>query len=231
MPQQINLSTPVLLTQKRYFSAQAMLQTLALFVVLGGALAAYGVWSLRSASAAFTETLAVQAPELARLRSALAVDSGNTATDDKRLEQELQAARGALAERKAVLETMGLGLVRPGFGHSARLRLVAQTIPPVVWVTSVLAEPSRLEVVGFTQEPAALNDWVAKLAQSPLLASQQLTQVKVEAVGAAVPGGAARVGAVPLPSPGTGKPAALWSFALVSAVVRAPDAASDGAKP
>ena len=39
-----------------------------------------------------------------------------------------------------------------------------------------------MEVVGFTQEPAALNDWVARLAQSPLLQGQQLARIKVERV-------------------------------------------------
>ena len=39
MPQQINLSTPVLLTQKRYFSAQTMLVSLGVFVLVGGAMA------------------------------------------------------------------------------------------------------------------------------------------------------------------------------------------------
>jgi hypothetical protein len=43
MPQQINLSTPVLLAQKRYFSAQTMLASLAVFVLLGGAMTAYGL--------------------------------------------------------------------------------------------------------------------------------------------------------------------------------------------
>ena len=65
MPQQINLCTPILLAQKRYFSAQTMLQAVAVFVVLGGALCMYWVSSLNAASGGFKKTLDAQAPELA----------------------------------------------------------------------------------------------------------------------------------------------------------------------
>ena len=64
MPQQINLFTPILLTQKRYFSARTMVQALAVFVILGGGLCAYWVWSLNAASEGFGKTLATQSREL-----------------------------------------------------------------------------------------------------------------------------------------------------------------------
>ena len=79
MPQQINLCTPILLTQKRYFSAATMVQALLLFVVLGGGLCAYWVWSLNGASEGFRKTLVTQAQELETLQLALAqgkVDAG-----------------------------------------------------------------------------------------------------------------------------------------------------------
>ena len=68
-------------------------------------------------------------------------------------------------------------------------------------------DANQMEVSGFTQEPAALNDWVARLALHPVLTGQQLSRVKVERVAPA-PGGRA-----------------LWSFSLVSTAVRAPEAA------
>ena len=216
MPQQINLSTPVLLAQKRYFSAQAMLQTLALFVVLGGALLAYGVWSLRSATKGFNATLDAQAPELARLRAALAAEAASPGTGEKELNQELQVARGLLAERAATLDELRRGLMVPGFGHSARLQLVAQSIPAKVWVTEVQADASQLEVRGFTEEPAALNDWVAKLAQSPLLAGQKLTRVKVESAPGPPNASLARTEPATVNSVAAARQ--LWSFYLVSAL-------------
>ena len=217
MPQQINLSAPVLLTQRRYLSALTMAQALLMFVLLGGSLAAYGVWSVRTAAASIKLTLDRQAPELARLRAALAPATAASGGGEKELLQELQAARNRLAERSAVLAEARRGLMKPGQGHSAVLQLVAQSIPAQVWVNEVLADNAQLEVHGFTQDPAVLNSWVDRLSQSPLLAGQQLARVKVERAAAGGSSGAgANVSARPL-----------WTFVLASAV--APGSA--GAKP
>ena len=197
MPQQINLSTPVLLTQKRYFSAQTMLVSLAVFLLGGGAMTAYGLWSLNGITHSLQATLATQEPELARLRTAVAKARGQDGVDEKQLEQQLVAARAQLAERGRVLADSQQGLLAPGRGHSVRMQLVAQTIPPQAWVTGVRADATHLEVTGFTQEPAALNAWVAELARSPVLVDQQHAQVQVERAPGAQP---------------------LWAFSLGSAV-------------
>ncbi len=230
MPQQINLATPVLLTRKRYFSARALVQALAIFVLLGGALAAYGVWSLNTATRALAATVQGQVPELANLRSAIAANGKASESGVQGLEQQLREARLQLKERQATLLELRRGLMPAGQGHSARLQLVAQTIPPQVWVTQVRADQSQLEVSGFTQEPAALNDWVAKLAQSPLLRGQQLARIKVERVGlpaeaggpVVVPAALGIAGAVPARLP--------WAFTLASALPVA-SGAVPGAKP
>jgi Tfp pilus assembly protein PilN len=85
-----------------------------------------------------------------------------------------------MADRSRLLAELQQGLLAPGRGHAARLQLLAQTIPAQVWVTALRADAGHLEVSGFTLEPAVLNDWVARLARSPVLAGQQLARVKVE---------------------------------------------------
>ncbi len=57
MPQQINLSTPVLLAQKRYFSAQTMVLSLLVFLVAGLAMTAYGLWSLHGVTGQRADSL------------------------------------------------------------------------------------------------------------------------------------------------------------------------------
>lgn len=218
MPQQINLCTPVLLTQRRYFSARAMVQSLAVFVALGGALTAYGVWSLNSAASSMRSTLDLRAPELASLRSAIAKGTTAAQPGEMAVGQELQSARAQLLERQKMLAELRRGLMPPGQGHSARLLLLAQSIPSKVWITQVVADESQLEVRGFTEEPAALNDWLAKLAQSPLLLGQQLERVKVERVGTPANPGLARADqAMAAAGPvGVAAGRALWSFRLAS---------------
>lgn len=210
MAQQINLCTPILLTQKRYFSAATMVQALVVFCVLGAGLCAYWVSTLRAASEGLNGALARQAQELGSLQNALAQTKARTGASPASLTQDLQARQTELRQREKLLAELQRGLFRPGWGHAARLQLVAQTIPAKVWLTEVQAEDGRLEVSGFTLEPPALNDWVGKLSQSPLLAGQRLSAIKVES---------ARNSAAPVP---------VWSFSLVSAAASAP---SEGAKP
>lgn len=212
MPQQINLCTPILLTQKRYFSAQTMVQALGVFVVLGGSLCAYWVWSLNIASEGFKKTLATQARELESLQVAIVQGSKvGTAPADATLTKDIQSRQAELLQREKLLEELQRGLFRPGWGHAARLQLLAQTIPAPVWVTEVKADESQLEVSGFTLETAALSDWVAKLAASPLMQGQKLATVKVENATAPMVKPAAS-------SAVTSSPRPIWSFNLVSAV-------------
>ena len=202
MPQQINLCTPILLTQKRYFSAQTMVQAWAVFVILGGGLCAYWVGSLNAASEGFKMTLATQARELDSLKSALLQGQAGAAPMTAALAQQLQGSKGELLQREALLRELQRGLFRPGWGHSARLQLVAQSIPAPVWITEVKADEQQLEVSGFTLEPAALNEWVSRLAPSPLLQGQKLATFKVESASTALKAAA--------------RPT--WSFSLVSAL-------------
>lgn len=226
MPQQINLCTPILLTQKRYFSALTMVQALALIALVGGGITAYWVWTLKQATAGFRQTVAATATEVTTLKAAIQSRQVVAMPVAPALVQELQNRRLEDARREKILFELRQGLFRPGWGQSARMQLVAQTIPPEVWVTQVQADERQIDVSGFTVEPAALNEWVQKLGSSPLLQGQSLTTIKVERVVAEGAGGAAtavsglnsaaggsRIG--PLAS-GTQK--LVWSFNLVSAL-------------
>lgn len=240
MPQQINLCTPILLTQKRYFSAQTLLQALAIFVVMGGALCAYWVWSLNAASEGFKKTLAAQAHELESLQKAIAQGKAGAApVVDANLTKDSQSRRSELTQREKLLQELQRGWVKPGLGHAAQLQLLAQTIPAPVWVTAVKADDTQFEVSGFTLETAALSDWVARLAASPLLEGQKLATVKVEnataippkaVVGSAV---AAPPGAASAPSGAASAPPAapraMWAFHLVSTIPQSINAV--GVKP
>lgn len=236
MAQQINLCTPILLTQKRYFSAQTMAQALAVFVVLGGGLCGYWVWSLNTASEGFKKTLATQSRELERLQAAIKQGKAGIGPVEAAVTQDLQGRRAELLQREKLLQELQRGLFQPGWGHAARLQLVAESIPPQVWVTEVKADDGQLDVSGFTLEPAALNEWVARLAASPLLPGQKLATVKVENASAAtikeVSGAAASVLPVAPPAKTFTKPAVprpVWSFSLVSSVGK--PVAATGGKP
>jgi Tfp pilus assembly protein PilN len=187
MPQQINLCPVLLPRQKDYFSASSLLQMLAIFAVAGGGFCVYWVWSFNTANHAMVKTLASEALELQTLQARLARESASSGPLKATLALDLQSRQAELLRREALLQELQSGLSLPGWGHAARLQLVAQSIPSKVWVTRVNANEFQLEVIGYTLDPAALNEWVAKLAASPLLKGQQLATLKVEQVTLAAP--------------------------------------------
>ncbi|HBH39012.1 MAG TPA: hypothetical protein DDX06_11615 [Curvibacter sp.] len=209
MPQQINLSNPIFLVQKRYFSATTMARALGVFLLLGGLLSAYWSWALVALNTGYQQSVASSQREIERLQAAIQARRAATGPADAAAVQELEARKTELQQRELLLRELKRGLLRDGQGHAARLQLLARSIPPQAWITEVKADDLRLELSGYTLEPAALNGWVARLADSPLLEGQQLSLVKVERVKPeAVPAGSAATPAVTGP---------LWSYTLVTA--------------
>lgn len=215
MPQQINLCTGVLKSQKQRFTARTMLPALGVFMVLGGALMAGGTWSLQRSADGYRATLDAQSAEIKILQAAITQSRANAAPLDPALVQQLQDRRTAVKEREKVLLEVQQGMFRPGEGHSDRLLMVARSIPAPVWLTSVKVDAARFEVVGFTLEPAALNEWVARLAANPLMRDLKLSTVTVENTAAAqvaVPSTAA----VTVTGARNAAARPIWAFSLVN---------------
>jgi Tfp pilus assembly protein PilN len=215
MAQQINLCNPIFLIQKRYFSASTMARSLGVFILVGGLLSVYWAWSLNALSGGYQQSVANNQREITRLQAAIQANRANAAPADAAQLQELQARQTELQQRELLLRELRRGLLREGYGHAARLQLVARSIPPQAWVTEIRADDLRLELSGFTQEPAALNGWVARLADSALLEGQQLAVVKVERVSAETRNSAQ----VSAQMHSTAAP--LWSYTLVTAFSQA----------
>jgi Tfp pilus assembly protein PilN len=174
-----------------------------------------------------------QTKEIDGLKVAIAASLASAAPVDQTLVAQLQAEHVALGQREQLLFALQSGVLMPGWGHSDRLQLVARSIPDAVWVTEVRAESSRLQVIGFTFEPAALNEWVDKLSVSPLMRGLKLATVQVENTATTATKRPAAVASEAGAS--AGRP--MWSFDLVSAppeplpVVAGTGSATKGVKP
>ena len=181
MPQQINLYSPILLTPRRYFSALAMLQALA---VLGLGLAVLGGWVVHGTQQLRLGVAAAQqasAAEQQRLTGEL-LRKPAPPKDNTALEQQAAQARSQLAEREALLADLDAATAAPQLAHSVLLRHLAQTVPGAVWLTEVRLVQGRVELAGMTLQPEALRPWLARLAEHPALAGQALRTVRVERV-------------------------------------------------
>jgi Tfp pilus assembly protein PilN len=130
------------------------------------------------------------------------------------LQNQRNALEADVARQQGVLRGLEQGRMAPGEAHSDRLALVSRSIPDKVWVTGLLADATRLEVTGYTLEPSALNDWVARLSLSPLMQGLRLATVKVQSIRLAQATGAPAAAAPAGPE--------TWSFTLISAQPAAP---------
>lgn len=225
MAQQVNLSSPDLQVAPQRFAAQTLAIMLGVLVVLGGSLGGFWVWKLAESTAQFRQTADMQQKEISSLKAVAEAIKVSAAPVDPALLHQVQTTREQLAQRVTLKQVLLDGRFQPGWGHSDRLQLVSRSIPDPVWVTEVKADASRLEVAGFTLEPAALNQWVTRLSASPLMQGLQLATVQVENT-AKTTGGAANVTTTPALRP-------QWSFTLVSAqpVLPGPAASAPGGKP
>lgn len=233
MAQQINLCTPILLKPKQYFSAQAMVMALGIFLVLGGGLCAAWVWNLQQATEGLRQVMQSQTRDIDNLKNAIQRSRAAAAPVDPALLLQLESTRTAVQHRQDLLDALRQGMLVPGEGHSDRLLWVARSIPAAAWVTDIKIDQGRFEVSGLTLEPAALNEWVNKLSTNPLMQGMQLATVQVERASMAqlrVPPAtsAAATPGVPLVA---SRP--LWTFQLLNAapVVVAAKATPAGSTP
>ena len=179
MAQQINLYSPILLAPRRYFSALAMVHSLA---VLALGLAGLGAWSVQS-----TQQLrhnlasATQSHEAEKQRLVKRIAQRAPAPQDlTALQQELTQARQQLAQRQLLLTELSPAADAAGAQRSTLLTLLAQTVPAPVWLTQVRMADGRVELEGLTRQPEALQPWLAALSAHAALAGQALRAAKVE---------------------------------------------------
>ena len=214
MAQQINLHSPILLKPRRYFSALAMLQSLA---VLAAALAALSTWSTsrtRDLQRDLAPAIAADAAEQQRLNAALATRP-TVPLQASALEQELAQALKQLAGQEQRLAALQPATALGQVSRSALLHVLAQTVPDAVWLTEVKLLDGRVEIAGATLQPEALRPWLVRLSAHPALAGQTLQAVQVE-----------RRAALPAAERES------WAFRVVSGRARArSDAAAAGPAP
>ena len=180
--QEINLFDQIRIAQKRYFLAPAMVKILSPILLLGGFWISGWLSSMEAQGDVIKQSMAIQSREIVNAKGAIELrkeyDRAMSA-----LEQELEASRRELLQEEQAVRLRYQGLLRPGWGHAARLRLVAESIPAQVWVTAMSINQEIFKVEGFTLEPAALSEWAAVLTANPLLDGQKLSSVNLEDAG------------------------------------------------
>lgn len=177
MPQQINLHMPVLMQRRALFSATAMALALAVFAAGLGAIGLWLAQATHAARAEFAATARGLEAERAQLAVALAARPAQT---PQALRDELQSLQSELKLQQQRLAELRGGLVAPGQGNSATLRLLAQSVPGPAWITDVRLADGRVELSGETLDPAVLRPWIARLGSEAPFAGRPLSALRVE---------------------------------------------------
>ena len=181
MPQQINIFTPVLLTQKRYFSAFVIIRILAVLILCSSSLYSYWIWEIGVAANELKRKLLFGSRELKSLQIAIK-KNGLKGIAAVTVSTQVQGQRAELLKIEKIISTLQQGVTQTKDVHSVRLELLAQTIPTNVWLTGLSIEERQLVITGLTFDPALLETWIVKLVKNPILKTETLQAVKVENV-------------------------------------------------
>lgn len=180
MPQQINIFTPVLATQNRYFSANRLVQVLTIVIFFSSGIYSYLIWEMGIATRELKNTFSLKAQELDRLHLAIKKDQQTRASGTVFV--QAQSQRTELLRLEKIVNALQQGLSHNGQGHASRLELLSQTIPANVWITQISDEEGQIQISGLTFNPVLLKMWIDELAKNPLLEGSVLQTVKVESV-------------------------------------------------
>jgi hypothetical protein len=178
--QQINLFNPVFLKQKRYFSALAMAQAIALIVV--GVLAIYAL-QVRQTRA--LERVAAEAQkQLDERKAQIAVFARQTSAETgKVVAAELDATEARLVERRSLLDDVRTGVGGDAKGYSRYLAALARANTGGVWLTGVEigAKSGELVIKGRALESALVPAYIDALKRQTPFAGRRVGELKIAA--------------------------------------------------
>ena len=179
MRQEINLFQPMFRRQKKVFSTVTMLQIVALFVVVQGALYAAQAYTLKP----FERELARTGQDVARLRTQLQKLQRQSEPEgvDKLLEAEVARQTRELGQRRQVQEILKTGAFGNTRGFSVILEALARRHMDGTWITRVSIENGgeKFGFEGGTVSSELVPAYIQRLAQEPALAGISFNVLEV----------------------------------------------------
>jgi len=175
--QQINLYNPLLLKQKKIFSARTMAQALAL-IALGLAafygFARYQVASLQTETKRSTQRHEAVLAKLARTTQQFGPrqKSAELEANIKQIEAELLA----LAEVQTALKQGGLVSAN---GFSAYFKALARQAVEGVWLTGFTIAGSEMAISGRTLKPGLVPDYIARLSGEQVMQGRKFAMLEM----------------------------------------------------
>jgi len=180
MSQQINLFNPIFLKQKKYFSAVAMMQALALLVIGSLAVAAYATYqvsSLTKEAALSASQLQLAQEQLAKVRAEYGARQKSAA-----LEQQISKTETEMQSYKQVFDVLQKGELGNTNGYSAYLAAFARQIVDGVWLTgfNLVGAGNEVELRGRALRPEQIPAYISKLKREPIMKGKSFATLEMQ---------------------------------------------------
>jgi len=161
--QQINLFNPIFLKQKKYFSAQAMVWSLAAILVACGLMVLYADIQLsnRTKDAAASSALLLQTKgQLITVTAAFSPHQSNSSLDE-----EIKQTENNLHSMQLVFDTLKSGEFGDTQGYSGYFRAFAHQIIDGLWLTGVSIDGAGHDISlrGRTLDPQLIPAYLTRL--------------------------------------------------------------------
>jgi hypothetical protein len=197
MSQQINLFNPIYLKQKKTFSAVTMLDALALLLV--GVAVFYTYASIESLN------LDRQSVETARQYDRARVLLGETGARyapkniDAGLQAEVNNLQAQLNERKAAVDSVGIGLLTDNASYAEYLRALARQSLAGLWLTGfrVGKGGAEMEIMGRALQPELVPSYIHRLNQEPAMHGRAFDSLSMTQQSGALPADPSRPAGAP----------------------------------
>ena len=178
MSQQINLFTPQFLEQKRYFSAETMVQALGLLVLGILGFSGFVYWQDRDAVRQAAES--ARAYDLQKALLAKAAAELNPEKFETQLDQDLKTTEAAIALRRLLLSEIQSGTGAPS-AYSEYLRAFARQTVQGLWLTGIQITEGggQLNVSGRALQADLVPVLIARLKQEAVLRGRPLDALAI----------------------------------------------------
>lgn len=180
MSHQINLFNPLLLKQRKHFSAITMMQALGLILLgcLGiGIYTSYQVSSLTKVAAATTARLGESQAQLAQVNAAYAARQKS-----KSLEADIQKAEMDAKSLQQVMDILQKGEFGNKTGYAEYLRAFSRQILDGVWLTgfSIYGAGSEIGIQGRALQPELVPTYITYLKREPVMQGKSFATLEMQ---------------------------------------------------
>lgn len=179
MSQQINLFNPILLRQKKYFSAATMAQALGL-IVLGVLLVALYVGYRSTGLRAEADKTSAQLMQAQAQQARINAEFG-ARQPDPQLAAELQKAGADVKALQQVFDILQTGEIGNTAGYSEYLRAFARQAADGLWLTGLTIHGAGNEMAlqGGTLRPELVPAYIGRLTREPVMRGKSFAMLEM----------------------------------------------------